>query len=83
MLFTCHANTCILLLGKLTAGGIAGGSIMIVVLIAGLILSILWNKGLLPHTRYMLKFVIIDFCSVFLSDDKQRMFLTTVIFKIK
>ncbi|XP_028401484.1 phosphatidylinositol phosphatase PTPRQ-like [Dendronephthya gigantea] len=37
--------------GKFTAGGIAGGSIMLAVLIAGLILSILWNKGMLPYTR--------------------------------
>ena len=38
--------------GNLTAGGIAGGSVMLVALIVGLVLSILWNKGMLPHTRY-------------------------------
>lgn len=42
-------------LGKLTAGGIAGGSIMLSVLMAGLILSILWNKGMLPYTRYTVR----------------------------
>ena len=45
--------------GKLTAGGIAGGSVMLVALILGIVLSILWNKGMLPHTRYVLLVVLL------------------------
>ena len=43
---------CYVVLGEMTTGGITGGSIFLILLIAGFVLSILWNKGMLPRTRY-------------------------------
>jgi hypothetical protein len=40
---------------KLTAEEIAGGSILLIALIVGFVFSILWNKGMLPRTRYTVK----------------------------
>ena len=42
-------------LGKLTSESIAVGSLLLVCLVAGFILSILWNKGMLPYTKYVEK----------------------------
>ena len=44
---------------------------MMVVLIAGLIVSILWNKGLLPHTKYVAKWLI-DLCSCLILGTKSN-----------
>lgn len=40
------------ILGKLSDAAITVGSILLFMLVAGLVLSVLWSQGMLPHTRY-------------------------------